>query len=147
MQYHGKNTLITIFRSGLLILSITLSFSFAIAADSGRSMIEIVKLSAQDGRAVIRRQDGKMLVIKAGDTISDDRLGDSNSELYVKEIAEGRVVFEEKKGTQTETIIVMFENGKQRVEKIKKVPEKQPHSYAPRIVKQHGQEDNAPLKK
>lgn len=84
--------------------------------------IQLLKIAAQDERAIIKMPDGKMQLIKAGDVI-----GDSSK---VVEITAGRVVLEEKTGNLTETVIIRLEDGKQRVERIKKAGEKQSQFYA-----------------
>ncbi len=69
-----------------------------------------------------------MQIIKAGDVIGDGS--------KVTEITEGRVVLEEKNGNEVETVIIRLEDGKQRVERIKKLGEKQPEFYAVKAPKE-----------
>lgn len=125
---------------------------------SSSDLIHVVKISGEDERAVVKTGDGKMQVIKPGDVLRDGKNGlrvagyglenksglrDSGSEvekdkkklrvagyeLRVVEIAEERVVLEEKKGQNIEKIIVRLENGKQRIERVKKAPEKKNSVY------------------
>ncbi len=100
------------------ILLLMLGHVFASSNDS----VQLLKISAQDQRAVIKTSDGKMQIIKPGDVVGD--------ESKVLEITAGRVVFEEKRSNDLEQVIVRLENGKQRVERIKKAGEKQAQLYA-----------------
>lgn len=104
-----------------MIISILSSLAFA----GGIDTIQVLKISAQDGRAVIKTAEGKSRIIKAGDVL---RI--AGSEMRVVEIAAGRVVFEENGVEEPETIIVRLENGKQRVERGKRTGEKMPHVRA-----------------
>ena len=85
--------------------------------------IQVIRISAQDERAIIKAPDGKMQIIKVGDPIG--KTG------KVIEIAAGRVVIEEKKGKETEKIIIRLDDGKQKVERMKKTGEKPPMLLAP----------------
>lgn len=102
--------------------------------------IEILKISPEDGLAVIKGAGGKMEVIKTGDVLQEASSGlrvtgskpaatDTSYELRVIEIAKDRVVLEEKKGDETEKVIIRLENGKQRVERLRKTPEKHQGVY------------------
>jgi hypothetical protein len=104
--------------------------------------IQVLKIAAQDERAVIRTPDGKTQIIKPGDKLrvagSELRVGESKDnkpvasyELRVVEITDSRVVFEEKKGNETEKVIIRLANGKQKVERMKKTGEQAPAMYAP----------------
>ena len=73
-----------------------------------------------------------MRVIKVGDVIGKGDLRVPGSGLRVLEIIEGRIVFEEKTDRGAETVIVRVEDGKQRVERIRKFGDKQPPLYAPK---------------
>lgn len=85
--------------------------------------IQVLKIAAQDERAVIRTPDGKTQIIKPGDSLG------ANGK--VTEIAVDRVVIEEKKGNETEKVIIRLINGKQKVERMKKTGEQAPAMYAP----------------
>lgn len=85
--------------------------------------IQVLKIAAQDERAVIRTPNGKTQIIKPGDTLA------ANSK--VTEIAVDRVVVEEKKENETEKVIIRLVNGKQKVERMKKAGEQTPAMYAP----------------
>lgn len=86
--------------------------------------VQLLKISASDERAVIKMPDGKLVVIKVGDAI-----GNQNGK--ITEIAAGRVVVEEKVGREIETVIFRLENGKQRIERIKRFGEERPLMLAP----------------
>ncbi len=58
--------------------------------------------------------------------------GPGRSELRVIEITSGRVVFEERTERGIETVIVRVEDGKQRIERIRKVGEELPILYRPK---------------
>ncbi len=123
--------------------------SFAVAA--GVEDIRVLKISPQDGRAVIKVPDGEMKIIKTGDILpvagsglrgaSPEKKEEKGRarvvgyELRVVEIAEGRVVLEEKKGDETETVIIRLEGGKQLIERIRKTNEKQPELLAPQATR------------
>lgn len=112
-------------------------FFFAITKLSAAPIdsLQVLKIAGQDERAIIKTHDGKMQIIRPGDVV------DADTGLRVVEIAEGRVVFEEKKDDQKETVIVRLVDGKQRVERIKKAPEKQPALYAPQLQQQQKQNE------
>jgi hypothetical protein len=121
----------------LLMLSVPcLSLAKEAAKPVSIDSIQVLKIAAQDERAVIRTPDGKMQIIKAGDSIGD----------YAKvtEIARGRVVIEEKKGKDIEKVIIRLENGRQRMERIKRTGEKQPLIYTVNTPTQDGGQ-NFPL--
>jgi hypothetical protein len=103
----------------LLFFLVNLSYAFAGSYDD----IHVLKISAQDERAVIKTPDGKMQIIKPGDPI-----GVSGK---ITEIAADRVVVEEKTGNETEKVIIRLINGKQKVERIKKTVEQAPAMRAP----------------
>jgi hypothetical protein len=85
--------------------------------------IQVLKIAAQDERAVITTPDGEILIIKPGDSLG------ANGK--VTEISTDRVVVEEKNGNETEKIIIRLVNGNQKVERIKKNGERAPTMYAP----------------
>jgi len=101
-----------VFISILLILLMSLP----IYAESIES-IKLLKISPQDACAIIKNIDGKMQIIKMGDLIGNGK---------IVEITKGRVVIEEKTDSGPETVIIRLEDGKQRVERIKKGVDKQP---------------------
>ena len=94
--------------------------------------IQVLKISPQDQRAVVKTPDGTMQIIKPGDMVGNDS--------KVVEVTAGRVMFEEKTGSEKETVIIRLEDGKQQVERIKKAPEKQVHLYSPRSAREQKQE-------
>ena len=115
--------------------------------------IRVLKISPQDGRAVVKTDERELRIIKEGDVIivrpvlsskkqvlSSEKSKESSefevrsSRLLVKEIASGRVVFEEQTEAGLETVIVRLEDGKQRIERLRSVPEKKPLLYKPKAV-------------
>ena len=95
------------FLSGILFASTV----FAASLDK----IQFIKISPQDSKAVIRGSDGKMLVIKPGDTVVEN--------VTVKEIIPGRIILEEKSDKGVETLIVRIDGGKTRIERLNTVQE------------------------
>jgi hypothetical protein len=84
---------------------------------------QVLKISAQDSRAVVRTSEGRTMVIKPG--------ADLGATGKVVEIAADRVVLEEKSGVEAETVIIRLKDGKQSVERLKKTDQKRPVLYAP----------------
>ena len=115
---------------GILILAVSVGDIKAqgVTAES----VQVVRIMEQDERAVIKTPDGNMRVIKVGDVIGKGDLRVPGSGLRVVEISEGRIVFGEKTDKGVETVIVRVEDGKQRVERIRKFGDKQPPLYAPK---------------
>jgi hypothetical protein len=136
----------------IIISSIALALICAstVIADSVHG-IQVLKISPQDERAVIRTADGKTQMIKTGDILeaeafsvqssqfrsegqekakSDQQSAVSSkreskttdSELRVVEIAKGRIVLEERRGNDKKTVIIRLKDGKQTVELIRKTP-------------------------
>jgi len=85
--------------------------------------IQVLKISPENERALIRDPEGRNQILKVG-----DRIGDHGK---VVEIAEGRVVIEERTDQGAETVIIRFEKGTQRVERIRKMGDKLPIPYSP----------------
>jgi hypothetical protein len=85
--------------------------------------IQILKLSPADGRATLKMSDGRMQVIKVGDSVGENDT--------VIEILKGRVVIEERTNKGIETVIIRLVDGKQSVERIRKAGEEQPGLYSP----------------
>jgi len=86
--------------------------------------IHILRIIEQEEKAMIKLPDGRMHILKVGD------LAGKNGKVI--EIVEGRIVIEEKTEKGPETVIIRFENGKQRIERIRKAGDKQPVLYAPK---------------
>lgn len=86
--------------------------------------IQILRIVEQDEKAMTKLPDGRMHILKVGDSI-----GKSGK---VIEIVEGRIVIEEKSDKGSETVIIRFEDGKQKIERIRKVGNKQPVLYSPK---------------
>jgi hypothetical protein len=92
---------------------------FAVNAQAGAlDKIRFIKVAPKDEKGVIKEADGKLRVIKPGDTIGET--------VRVVSISEGRVVIEEMTATGPETIIVRIENGGQRFERVRKQAELRP---------------------
>ncbi|WP_298434752.1 hypothetical protein [Geobacter sp.] len=72
---------------------------------------------------MVKLPDGKLQMVKPGDAVVDN--------VTVKEIAQGRIVLEDKSGKDVETVIVRMENGKQRIEHLKTTPDVSPMLVAP----------------
>lgn len=146
-------------RWGKIYSALAVLMLFSISHAEQLIEIQLLKISPQDERAIIRTPDGKMQMIKVGDVlrvpgsglrvkgekynknVAGSALRDStsknmqhnaSSELRVVEIAEGRVVLEEKKGEEVETVIIRLEDGKQKVERVKKAGGVQPLMYKAR---------------
>ncbi len=85
--------------------------------------IQILRINEQDEKAMTKLPDGRMHVLKVGDSIGKNG--------KVIEIAQGRIVIEGKTDKGPETVIIRFENGKQRIERIRKTGDKQPVLYSP----------------
>jgi hypothetical protein len=77
--------------------------------------IKVLKISQKDQRAVIKIGHNNLRVVGLGDSIR------KNSRII--EISQGRIVMEEITDMGKEIIIIRLENGKQRVERIKKAEE------------------------
>jgi hypothetical protein len=111
------------------ILMIAMLFMPTIAAGKEQiktlmaDTIHVLKIAAQDDRAVIKTPDGKTQVIKPGDSLGTNG--------KVTEIAADRIVIEEKEGNSSETVIIRFQNGQQKVERLKRTNEPTPALYAP----------------
>jgi hypothetical protein len=131
-----KYEVISVFTLLLMLSMASLSSGKEATKPVSVDSIKVVKIAAQDERAVIRTPGGKMQIIKAGDSIGDHA--------KVTEIARGRVVIEEKKGKDIEKVIIRVENGKQRMERIKRIGERQPLIYTVNTPTQAGPQ-NSPL--
>ena len=97
-------------------------FSTGTAAESRERValesVQVMRIVPQDGKALIQVPGGKPRIIRSGDLIGEKS--------RVAEIAEGRIVIEERTATGIETVIIRVEGKKQRVERIKKVEEQPP---------------------
>lgn len=125
-----KREVFNIMGSLIVCAGMTLPWSAVMAASL--DTIQVLKISPQDQRAVVKTPDGTMQIIKPGDMVGNDS--------KVVEVTAGRVMFEEKTGSEKETVIIRLEDGKQQVERIKKAPEKQVHLYSPRSAREQKQE-------
>lgn len=130
--YLRKSDLISV-----LLMFFIGSFAYAETIDD----IRVLKISSQDQRAAVKLSDGKMVIIKTGDVlrVAGDGLRVVSErkkkkrvagyEVRVKEIAEGRVVFEERKdrqGLPERVVIRVAGSGKQRVERMKRTSAEKP---------------------
>jgi hypothetical protein len=99
------------------VAGICLCAGISLAASS-LDKIQFIKIAPLDERAVIKDADGKLRVIKTGDTIGGN--------VSVAGISAGRIVLEEKTDKGTETVIVRIVNGRQLIERINKQAEVRP---------------------
>ena len=91
---------------GIILMLITSSIVFAESIDN----IQLLKISPQDERAVIKTAKGMMAIIKMGDTIGENE--------KVVEITTGRLVIEEQteRGREVEGLcMVVFPSRKGRI--------------------------------
>ena len=95
--------------------------SSAVATDA----IEVLKISPQDGRAVVKTLDGKTRIIKGGDIV--------DSRFKVIEIAGDTVVLEERKGSTVTKVIIRLVDGKQQVQRVGNSGGPPPAPLAPSI--------------
>ena len=102
-----------------LIFGVCSSYTYAGSAD----IIQVLKISPQDGLAVIKQSDGPAQVVKVGDVVG------ANGRII--EIAAERVVVEEVINNESEKIIIRLEDGRQRVERLKRTADKQSPLYSP----------------
>jgi Tfp pilus assembly protein PilP len=86
--------------------------------------MQVIQIIPQEEKAIIKTPDAKRHILKVGDSIGKNG--------KVTEIVEGRIVIEERTEKGLETIIIRIENGKQRIERIRKVGDKQPVLYSPK---------------
>ena len=112
----------------IVILIFAILFPLMSAAGEPAKMdaaypLQVLKISAQDARAVVKTSEGKTVVIKPGTD-----LGASGK---IVEIAADRIVLEVKSGVEAETVIIRLKDGKQSVEWLKKTDQKRPALYAP----------------
>jgi hypothetical protein len=114
--------------SVLLILPAFLLFSSALqvpssltalagASQQGGAIesIQVLRIVSQENKALIEFPTGKPRIIRTGDSIGEKG--------KIVEIAEGRIVVEERTATGIETVIIRVEGKKQRVERVRKVEE------------------------
>ena len=85
--------------------------------------VRVLKISPQDERAVVQLPGGKMEIVKVGDALGNNA--------KITEISDGRVVIEETKGHEIETIIICLEDGKQKAQRLKKSGGPKPALLAP----------------
>jgi hypothetical protein len=85
--------------------------------------IRVLRILPQEETAMIQAPDGKRQLIKVGDSVG--RNG------KVIEIIEGRIVLEERTKMGLETVIIRLEDGKQRIERIRRVGDQQPTPLRP----------------
>lgn len=119
IKWNSVNSRMAALICGLFFLS-------SLALAGGVDDVHVLKITAQDQRAVIKMPGGKVQVIKEGDVLRV-----TGGELQVVEIADGRVIFEEQTERGTERVIIRLGEGKQKVERMKKQGEKLPLLYAP----------------
>lgn len=106
-----------------IILFLVLAASISVAQAAPLDKVQFLKISPQDAKAVVKLPDGKLQVVKPGDAVVEN--------VTVQEIAQGRIVLDDKSGKDVETVIVRMESGKQRIERLKTKPDDSPMLVAP----------------
>jgi hypothetical protein len=81
-----------------------------------------LKVATQEQKAVVKTPDGKLQLVGVGEVIAEAK---------VVEIAEGRVVLEERGEQGTETVIVRLDGRHQRIERLRNRGEKAPMLLMP----------------
>lgn len=114
-----RKQLVSVVALNVAFLCLCVGSSIAASLDN----IQFIKIAPQDAKAVMKRAYGKLVVIKPGDAMAEG--------VTVKEISAGRIVLEEMTEKGPETVIVRLENGRQRIERLQKLPEKAPVIFAP----------------
>lgn len=110
-------------RSFVTLLLSTVSLLTTTAFAASLDKIQFIKISPQDSKAVIKTAEGKLQVVKPGDLIAESTT--------IKEIVSGRIILEDNTPNGLETIIVRLDNGKIRVERLRRQPDKVPILVAP----------------
>jgi len=126
MNIRKKTGLADVCKIVLCCIAVMIVMSSTAYADALED-IRFLKIDAKDHTAVIKTPAGKMSLVRVDDVINSDH----GKEFRVKEITDGRVVIERKTDMGPETVIIRFENGKQTVERISRVGEKQPMLLLP----------------
>lgn len=106
-----------------LLVSVVAVLMPAVVSATPLDKIQFIKISPQESKAVIKASDGKLQVVKLGDAIAEN--------ITIKEIIPGRIILEEKTERGMEAIIVRMDNGKTRIERLLKQPDKGPMLVAP----------------
>jgi hypothetical protein len=111
-----------------MFITLFMVMSFSVwAAETASSVsidqIQVLQISPNEGKAVIRMPDNRARVIQAGDSVGQNA--------KVIEVVEGRIVIEEKGPQGIETVIIRVEGRKQRVERIRKAVKEGPALYSP----------------
>jgi hypothetical protein len=130
----------------LIVVTLLLMATQALHAEP-LDKVKFVKVSEQEGKAVIRDVDGKLSMIGVGDVIGIDgkvvqpgkRVNDKKKDsavdvLHIIEIAKDRVVLERQTAEGPEKIIVRLLDGKQSVEKVTASNPKQPNGPMTQIM-------------
>lgn len=101
---------------------------YSLAADTppqlAASDIQVLKIAPSDQRAVVKLRDGTMRTIRPGDVLYETT--------RVTEIGDGRIVVEETTDEGMEVIIIRFENGLQKMDRFRRIIEKQPVPHGSR---------------
>jgi Tfp pilus assembly protein PilP len=108
----------------VVIITVLSVFLVSFASAGSVESVQVLKISGSDERAVIKNPDGNMQMIRVGDALGERG--------RVIEIADGRIVVEEKTDQGTETVIIKVEDGRQRIERVRRGGDKQPAVYAPK---------------
>ena len=104
-------------RSCCIILIVVLLCCMDVAvASATQDQYVVLKIAGRDHAAVMRIDSGPAKLVRVG-----EKIGKSGK---VIEIVEGRVVIEEGKGKDAETVIIRITDGRQTVERTRKTPPK-----------------------
>jgi hypothetical protein len=109
---------------GLIIVVLLITSARGQAQQITIESVQILRILDQEEKAMIKLSDGRMHILKVGDLVGKNG--------KVIEIVEGRIVIEERTEKGPETVIIRLENGKQRIERIRKTGEQPPMLYAPK---------------
>jgi hypothetical protein len=122
--FYGEMNRITFIISTLIILISLFVSARGQAQQISVESIQILRILDQEEKAMVKLPDGRMHILKVGDLVGKNG--------KVIEIVKGRIVIEEKTDKGPERVIIRFESGKQRIERIRKIGEQPPMLYAPK---------------
>ena len=84
--------------------------------------LQVVKISPADGCAIVKTSENDLRLIKVGSSL------DQNSR--VVEITDGRIVIQCKTPKGFETVIIRVEDGRQKIERIRRIGDLRPPPLA-----------------
>ena len=113
-----------IFRLAVIALMF-MSPGLALAEESLKGIVieelQVIRISPQDARAVIKVPGHDLTLLRVGDEIGENG--------RVIEITDGRIVIEEETDQARDKIIIRVEDGEQRMERLSRSPENRPLIY------------------